>query len=214
MKFLSYINGVSYAFEGYMVNEFTYSIQCSPAQIVPFNEARDVSHQSCALAGSKPGSLFVAGSDYLQTAFGYSHTHIWRNVGVVIAFTALYLIPTIIASELLPFAGGGGAATVFARTTRAKRAMRQSQVQKDDLEGNSIQGADVGNPLDLVSQHSSSIRTRTSTSGDKKRREDLDQKPIFTWKDVNYTIDGHHLLDNIDGYVKPGEMTVYFLLFD
>jgi hypothetical protein len=24
-----------------MVNEFTYSIQCSPAQIVPFNEARD-----------------------------------------------------------------------------------------------------------------------------------------------------------------------------
>ena len=197
-----------------MTNEFTYSIQCSPSQIVPFNQARDAVFQSCAFAGNKPGSLFVEGSDYLSASFGYSHTHIWRNVGVVIAFTALYLIPTIIASELLPFAGGGGAATVFARTTRAKRAMRQSQVQKDDLEGNSIQGTDVGNPLDLVSQHSSSIRTRTSTSGDKKRREDLDQKPIFTWKDINYTIDGHHLLDNIDGYVKPGEMTVYFLLFD
>jgi ATP-binding cassette, subfamily G (WHITE), member 2, SNQ2 len=214
MKFLSYINGLSYVFEGYMTNEFTYSIQCSPSQIVPFNQARDAAFQSCAFAGNKPGSLFVEGSDYLSASFGYSHTHIWRNVGVVIAFTALYLIPTIIASELLPFAGGGGAATVFARTTRAKRAMRQSQVQKDDLEGNSIQGTDVGNPLDLVSQHSSSIRTRTSTSGDKKRREDLDQKPIFTWKDINYTIDGHHLLDNIDGYVKPGEMTVNFLLFD
>lgn len=197
-----------------MTNEFTYSIQCSPSQIVPFNQARDAAFQSCAFAGNKAGSLFVEGSDYLSASFGYSHTHIWRNVGVVIAFTALYLIPTIIASELLPFAGGGGAATVFARTTRAKRAMRQSQVQKDDLEGNSIQGTDVGNPLDLVSQHSSSIRTRTSTSGDKKRRDDLDQKPIFTWKDINYTIDGHHLLDNIDGYVKPGEMTVYFLLFD
>jgi ATP-binding cassette, subfamily G (WHITE), member 2, SNQ2 len=211
MKFLSYINGVSYVFEGFMINEFTYSIQCSPSQIVPFNQARDAAFQSCAFAGNKPGSLFVEGSDYLSASFGYSHTHLWRNVGVVIAFAALYIIPTIIASELLPFAGSGGAATVFAPTKRAKRALRQSQVQQDDLEGNSVQGTNVGNPLDLVSKRSGSDRTaQTSTSDDKKRRPDFDQKPIFTWKDVNYTIDGHHLLDNIDGYVKPGEMTVCF----
>jgi ATP-binding cassette, subfamily G (WHITE), member 2, SNQ2 len=194
MKFLSYINGISYVFEGFMINEFTYSIQCPSSQIVPFNQPRDAAFQSCAFAGNKRGSLFVEGSDYLSASFGYSHTHLWRNVGVVIACTALYIIPTI-----------------FAPTKRAKCAVRQSQAQRDDLEGNSVRETNVGNPLDLVSKCSGSDRTaQTSTSDDKKRCPDLDQKPIFTWKDVNYTIDWHHLLDNIDGYVKPGEMTVCF----
>lgn len=213
MKFLSYINGVSYAFEGYMVNEFTYSIQCSPAQIVPFNEARDVSYQSCALAGSKPGSLFVAGSDYLQTAFGYSHTHIWRNVGVVIAFTVLYLIPTIVASELLPFVAVGGGATIFAPTKRTKRAMRQPEAQwDDDPEAKAVRGSVASNPLDLALKYSAAGKrpAQISDMDDewKKFPRDLEQKAIFTWKDLNYTIDGHGLLNNIDGYVKPGEMTV------
>ena len=195
-----------------MVNEFTYSIQCSPSQIVPFNQARDAAFQSCAFAGNKPGFLVVEGSDYLSASFGYSHTHLWRNVGVIIAFTALYIIPTIVASELLPFAGGGGAATVFAPTKRAKRAVRQSQVQRDDLEGNFVKGTHAGNPLDLVAKRSGSDGTaQNSTSDAEKNHRDLDQKSIFTWKDVTYTIDGHQLLDNIDGYVKPGEMTVCFL---
>jgi ATP-binding cassette, subfamily G (WHITE), member 2, SNQ2 len=211
MKFLSYINGVSYVFEGYMVNEFTYSIQCSPAQIVPFNEAREAVYQSCSFAGNKPGSLFVEGSDYLSASFGYSHTHLWRNVGVVIAFTALYVIPTIIASELLPFAGSGGGTTVFAPTKNAKRAVRQSEAQRDDPEANAVKGTIAGNQLDLTSTRSTSDRTaHTSASDEKKPPTGLEQRPIFTWKDINYTVDGHHLLNNIDGYVKPGEMTVYF----
>src|ERR1700689_1443770 len=140
MKFLSYINGISYVFEGFMVNEFTYSMQCSPAQIVPFNQARNITYESCAFAGNKPGTLFVEGSDYLSASFGYSHSHLWRNVGVVIAFTALYIIPTIIASELLPFAGGGGGTTVFAPTKKAKRAVRQCETRQNVPEANAVKG--------------------------------------------------------------------------
>jgi len=210
MKFFSYINGVSYVFEGYMVNEFTYSVQCSPAQIVPFGEARNATYQSCALAGNQRGSLSVRGSDYLSASFGYSHTHLWRNIGVVIAFTVLYIILTIIASELLPFVGDGGGATVFAPTRKTKRALRQAEARRDDPEANAVKGSKTGDQLDLVATRSTSDRTaRASISEDeRKRRRDLEQKSIFTWKDINYTIDGHHLLNNIYGYVKPGEMTV------
>jgi ATP-binding cassette, subfamily G (WHITE), member 2, SNQ2 len=210
MKFFSYINGVSYVFEGYMVNEFTYSVQCSPAQIVPFGEARNATYQSCALAGNKQGSLSVRGSDYLSASFGYSHTHLWRNIGIVIAFTVLYIILTIIASELLPFVGDGGGATVFAPTRKAKRALRQAEARRDDTEANAVKGSKTGDQLDLVATRSTSDRTaRASNSEDeRKRRRDLEQKSIFTWKDINYTIDGHYLLNNIYGYVKPGEMTV------
>jgi hypothetical protein len=210
MRFFSYINGVSYVFEGYMANEFTYSIQCSPSQIVPFNEVRDVIYQSCALAGNKPGSLFVEGSDYIGAAFGYSRGHLWRNVGVVIAFTVLYIIPTIIASELLPFVGSGGGSTVFAPTKRAKRVVRQSEAHQDDLEANAVKSTGAGNQYELALKRSTSERTaRTSRSqGERKSHPDIEQRPAFTWKDLNYTVDGHHLLNNIDGYVKPGEMTV------
>jgi ATP-binding cassette subfamily G (WHITE) protein 2 (SNQ2) len=207
MRFLSYINGVSYVFEGFMVNEFTYSIPCSPSQIVPFNEARDVTYQSCAFAGNKPGSLSVEGPDYLNASFGYSHTHLWRNIGIVIAFTVLYIIPTIVVSELLPFAGSGGGNTVFAPTKEARRAVRQSEAHQDDPEANANKGPGADIQFDLVSTRSTSERTAHSQD-EKRSRPDIEQRPIFTWKDLNYTVNGHHLLKNVDGYVKPGEMTV------
>lgn len=194
MKFLSYINGVSYVFEGYMVNEFTYPISCSPAQIVPFNAPFSPVHQSCAFPGNRPNSpdLAVQGADYLRSAFGYEHKNLWRNVGVVIAFTVLYLVPTVLAAEMLPFAGegSGSGGMVFAR--------RKSK--KEDLEkGISRQGSD---------------RTaRVQEEEEKNTGKELDGKAVFTWKDVNYTIDGHHLLVNVDGYVKPGEMTVGVFIF-
>jgi hypothetical protein len=210
MRFLSYINGVSYVFEGYMVNEFTYSIKCSPGQIVPFNEARDVNYQTCALPGNKGGSLSVESSDYLNASFAYSHTHIWRNVGIIIAFTILYIIPTVIASEILPFVSSGGGSTIFAPTKMARRAVRQSEVRQDDPEANAVKGTETSNPHALISSRPPSECTvRAPDSEDKMiTRRDLEQRPIFTWKSVNYTVNGHRLLNSIDGYVKPGEMTV------
>lgn len=103
LKFLSYIqgsfshavfslfvilifpsSGISFAYEGVVVNEFTYPMPCDPAQIVPFGEAREVAYQTCAVPGSKIGSLIVQGSDYVRESLGYSHSHLWRNVGVLV----------------------------------------------------------------------------------------------------------------------------------
>lgn len=207
MRFLSYINGISYVFEAFMVNEFTYDILCAPTQIVPFNAVQNAAYQTCAFQGNTPGSLSVPGAAYLSSAFGYSHSHLWRNFGVVIAFTVLYLVPTIIASEYLPFAGGGGGFTVFAKTKNAKRAENDAKKsRKNDPEAGAVKAVKPGEELALVS--SNSDRTARSESGNGKGGlKDLDAKPVFTWKDVRYTVNGKDLLNGIDGYVKPGEMT-------
>ncbi|KAF7965972.1 hypothetical protein HWV62_40705 [Athelia sp. TMB] len=203
MKFLSYINGISYVFEGFMVNEFTYAIPCAAASIVPFGAPAPsgTAYQTCAFPGNTPGSLSVPSASYLATAFGYSHSHLWRNVGVVIAFTVLYLVPTIVAAELLPFAGGGAGFTIFARTKNAKRAAKlaKAQAAHPDPEAKA--------DLALSPSRSASERTVGAREDEKPRAVDLDARPVFTWRDVHYAVAGKDLLNGIDGYVRPGQLT-------
>ncbi len=212
---LSWVNGVSYAFEGFMANEFRYPIQCAAAQIIPFGEARDVAYQTCALQGATPGSLTVDPEAFLQTSFGYSQAHIGRAIGAVIGFTALYLIPTIFLSEVFSFQGGGGV-TVFARTKRAKQLLKQSKgPAADDVEA----GASKLTPS--TSDNDSADRTRAPTPNEEKapklkdgaeltaaQTRKYDSKPVFTWRDVNLVLpNGRKLLQNVDGMVRPGQMT-------
>lgn len=215
--FLSWINTVSYAFEGFMANEFRYPIQCAASQIIPFNQARDVQYQTCALAGSTPGSLTVDPESYLQTSFGYSQSHIGRSIGAIIGFTALYLIPTIFFSEIFSFQGAGGV-TIFARTKHAKEQLKQDETPRsDDIEASAAAKKISPTPS---SENDSADRTRAPTpteeapkfkDGDRLHAAQtgkFGEKPVFTWRDVNLRLDsGRMLLQNVDGYVKPGRMT-------
>ncbi|KAK0559020.1 ATP-binding cassette transporter snq2 [Tilletia horrida] len=225
MIFLSYIQGLSYAFEGLIANEFSYPIDCAPSQIVPFGEVRDVQYQTCALTGSKPGSIVVQGEDYLQTTFGYSRSHIGRNIGVVIAFCVLYLIPTVIASEIMNFGGSGGGVTVFARTKRAKAQLADaSVVPKQDIEAASDQlkpsraGSDVTRTGDDDTIAHADNKEKTPVAGFNSSQKGAaalhkhvpaSERPIFTWSDINLQLPngGRKLLQHVDGYVKPGTMT-------
>ena len=200
LVWLNYAQPISYAFEGFLANELNYDIQCNPSQIVPFGQARDIAAQTCALTGSQPGSLTVASADYLSVTFGYSRANIGRNVGVVIAFSVLYLIPTIIGAEVMNFGGAGGGVTVFARTKNAKAklaapAPAPSAADDEEKQASSHSGA-------------GSVTRANSTEGVKLKQSELDERAVFTWKDVNLQLEsGRKLLDGIDGYVKPGTIT-------
>ncbi|KDN44707.1 hypothetical protein K437DRAFT_286057 [Tilletiaria anomala UBC 951] len=194
--FLSWINATSYAFEGFMANEFRYPIECSPAHIVPFNEVRNPAYQTCALAGATAGSLTVDPEAYLQTSYGYSTGHIGRSLGAVIGFTFLYLILTVIFSEIFDFQGAGGV-NVFARTKRTKRQLRSSN-----------------RPMDIKVEKVASNTSPTSPNPAETIKPSLsrlvryESKPIFTWRNVNLELDsGRKLLQNVDGLVRPGRMT-------
>lgn len=234
---LSYVNGISYAFEGMLVNEIAYDIPCNPTQIVPFGEVRNAMYQTCALTGGQPGELVVPAASYLGTTFGYKRYHVSYDWAVLLAFTVLYFIPTLIAAEVIDWTGGGGGVTVFARTKNAKRKVKGQESESKHATSGDVEAVAAGNekkrqsPVGADASSSGKENGGDSTrapSRDNSEPEaskvemgyegkplkskptpsDFDNRAIFTWRDVNLTLPaGRKLLHQVDGWVKPGEMT-------
>ena len=77
-----------YAYESIMLNEFTsLSFVCTQANTVPHGAGYDNSgFQTCAVSGSTPGQLSVAGEAYVASEYGFVPDHLWRNVGINAGF--------------------------------------------------------------------------------------------------------------------------------
>ncbi|KAI1477578.1 ABC-2 type transporter-domain-containing protein [Daldinia eschscholtzii] len=200
---LYWINPLSYSFEAVLANELSDQLMdCAPEQLVPQGPNILPEYQGCAFTGSRPNSRVVAGSDYLQTALGYSRSNLWRNFGVVIAFGVLYLLITIVITETFDFSSDGGGALIFKKSRRAKKQAQKSATPSD-VEN---QGAD--------SSRSSATRVENSQATSGEQSETLGQltksESIFTWRDVEYTVPylggERKLLNKVNGYAKPGIM--------
>ncbi|KAL4872051.1 hypothetical protein BDV12DRAFT_162939 [Aspergillus spectabilis] len=192
---LFYVNPLSYSYEAVLGNEFSGRVlQCDPSMLVPQGPGVDPRYQGCALTGSQLGSTDVAGSDYLSTTFQFTRSHLWRNFGVVIAFTVLYILVTIIATETLSFVGGGGGALVFKKSKKAKQIKAAADKPKDEESGKSN-----GTLMQSSSDESNGAFNRISSS-----------ERIFTWNNVEYTVPygsgTRKLLNGVSGYAKPGVM--------
>ncbi|KAL5339680.1 ABC-2 type transporter-domain-containing protein [Aspergillus crustosus] len=191
---LFYVNPLSYSYEAVLSNEFSDRVmQCDPSMLVPQGPGVDPRYQGCALTGSQLGTTDVTGSDYLSTTFQFTRSHLWRNFGVVIAFTVLYILVTIIATETLSFVGGGGGALVFKKSKKAKQLKAAAEKPNDEETGNS------DGTLAQSGSASNSAFNRISSS-----------ERIFTWNNVEYTVPygsgTRKLLNGVSGYAKPGLM--------
>lgn len=203
---LSYSNGISYAFEGMLVNEIAYDIPCLNQAIVPFNEVRDAAYQTCALTGSRPGSLIVTASDYLSTTFGYKRYHVSYDWAVLLAFSILYLVPTILASELINWGGSGGGVTVYADTPDARRRIKGEQLAASP-NNNDLESGNQGDSTRAPSREDSETKAGNNSTKELSK-EAMESRAIFTWKDINLALpNGRKLLQHVDGWVKPGELT-------
>ncbi|CAC9892285.1 unnamed protein product [Aureobasidium pullulans] len=203
---LRWVNPVQYGFEGLMANEFyNLELQCVPPYLVPPN-APSAEYQSCALQGSTPGSPVVNGADYIQTAFTYSRSHLWRNFGFICAFFLFFVALTAIGMELQKPNKGGGEVTVF------KRGQVPRSVENDVETG--------GRASDEESGEANSGQVDATPNNDEAHKEsDSDDtvaaigknETIFTWQNVNYTIpyEGgeRKLLQDVSGFVRPGKLT-------
>jgi len=201
-KWLQYINPVAYAFEILMVNQFdTLAIQCVPPNLVPQGPNVSSQYQSCTIQGSQPGQAVVSGAAYIETAFSYSRTHLWRNIGILFAFWLFFIVLTMIGQELKKPNAGGGAVTIF------KRGQAPTSVQKAMEKGST--------PLDeekAAAASNEKIEDETSGSESGQELEGIHRNDtVFTWQNVNYTIptgDGERqLLQDVQGYVRPGRLT-------
>ncbi|KAI2628414.1 ABC-2 type transporter-domain-containing protein [Xylaria nigripes] len=196
-----WINPLAYSFEAVLTNELSGRVmQCAPEQLVPRGPNVTSEFQGCLLAGSAINSIEVPSHAYLEQALHYSHSNLWRNFGVVIAFTVLYIAVTILATETLSFASDGGGALVFKKSQKIKR-----QVEK------AAAPADVENNFDSgFSATSSSNGAGASTAKDEEGNlhKISGSESIFTWRDVEYTVPYNggerKILNKVNGYAKPG----------
>ncbi|PIA89663.1 Brefeldin A resistance protein [Cercospora beticola] len=202
---LYHINPISYSFEAVLTNEFAgRTMECAPSQLVPQGPGVDPAFQGCPLAGAAVNAQQVEGSAYLATQYNYSRSNLWRNFGVVIAFTVLYIILTLVATELFDFSGGGGGALTFKKSRRAKKQVKQAAPADEEKGGHADD-----------SDSSTKKESGIGESGDsEKESEALEQitksESIFTWRDVEYTVpylgSEKKLLNKVNGYAKPGVM--------
>lgn len=192
-----------------MANEFyNLEILCEPPYLVPAIPNANPAYQSCALQGSQPGRTIVQGSDYIQVAFSYSRSHLWRNFGFICAFFLFFVFLTALGMELQKPNKGGGAITVYKRgqtPQSVERAMDGKSQPNDEESGSSSDG----NVTALEANESGNVTS--GKSKDKEIAKDLANDTIFTWQNVNYTIPYNggerQLLQDVQGYVKPGTLT-------
>jgi ATP-binding cassette, subfamily G (WHITE), member 2, SNQ2 len=205
------MNPVQYGFETLMLNEFyNLVLQCVPPNLVPAsNLGGRPGHQSCTLASSQPDQTIVYGANYIQTAFTYKRSHLWRNFGILWAFFIFFLTLTMYGMEVAKPNSGGGSVTIF-KCGQVPKKVEESietggRAATDEESGRTLVGVMSEKPSNANSTTSSSLDEQTSTGGVAKN------ETVFTYQDVNYTIpyEGgrRKLVSDVQGYVRPGKLT-------
>ncbi|UNI23908.1 hypothetical protein JDV02_009700 [Purpureocillium takamizusanense] len=193
-----WINPQAYAFDALLSNEFHNKIiPCVGNNLIPSGpNYTDGASQACSgVGGAVPGQNFVDGDAYLAS-LSYSHAHLWRNFGIVWAWWAFFVAITVFATTRWRSSSENGPSLLIPReNAHIVNAHRQS-----DEEG----------------QASGKQVTSTSPSGENSGDESappnlVRNTSVFTWKNLSYTVKtpsgDRLLLDNVQGWVKPGNLT-------
>ncbi|KAI9818834.1 MAG: hypothetical protein M1827_007655 [Pycnora praestabilis] len=198
-KWLIWVNPVQYGFEALMSNEFSnLDIQCVPPYLVPQGPSAQPQYQSCLIQGSQPGQTTVNGGDYIKTAFTYSRSHLWRNIGIIFGFWIFFVVLTMIGMEIAKPNAGGGAVTIF------KRGQVPKSVEKA-MDNGTV-------PSDEETGEKSGIEESSGSDSDKDDIKGVAKNDtVFTYTNVNYTIPyqggERQLLKDVQGFVRPGRLT-------
>ncbi|KAK5661892.1 hypothetical protein OQA88_10001 [Cercophora sp. LCS_1] len=171
-----------------MENEFTrIDMTCTADSLVPAGPGYDdINHQVCTLAGSTPGTLEVSGSAYIQQGFSYNPGDLWRNWGIVMSLIVLYLILNVVLGEIVKHGMGGNTAKIFQKPNAEREKLNADLLAKRD-------------------------QRRQARKNNESSELKIESKSILTWENLCYEVPvpggTRRLLDNVFGYVKPGELT-------
>lgn len=182
---VSYLNPVFYAFESLMVNEFKRTtFTCAESNILPSGPGYPNGlgpNQICTVAGATPGSLNIPGMNYLTASFDYQVSHLWRNVGILLAILFGLVGIVCLVSE---FQNTGGSAS--AMTVTKPPSKEEAELNKR-------------------------LADRRSGAAEKTEAKLEVHGQTFTWSNLKYTVPvkggKRQLLDSVSGYVIPGTMT-------
>ncbi|KAJ2437842.1 ATP-binding cassette transporter snq2, partial [Coemansia sp. RSA 2440] len=180
------INPLAYAYKALMANEFrNLELECTGMSLVPSGPGfDDIAHQVCTLQGARPGELNVLGRDYIAVGYQIYIKDQWKNFAAVIGYWIVFVIAMAVVMEFVEFGNTGYTIRVYKR--------RKPKVT-------------------LVTEDQVSASKETLTFSDSPTDEQILAGTTFTWKDLNYTVPvkggSRQLLDNVAGFIKPGQMT-------
>lgn len=188
IRWIYWLNALGLGFSALMENEFSrIDLTCTAESLVPSGPGyTNISHQVCTLAGSIPGTDQVSGSAYITQGFDYLPSQLWRNFGIIIALIAGFLFCNAALGEWVNFGAGGNAAKVFQKPNKEREELNAALVAKRDAR-------------------------RSSKNEEEGSELNINSKAILTWEGLNYEVPTPagqlRLLNNIYGYVQPGELT-------
>lgn len=192
---ISWINPMAYGFEALLGNEFHG--QDIP-NLIPNGPGYlpGEGGQACAgVSGARVGASSLTVDEYLWS-MEFSHDHVWRNVGIICAWWVLFVALTIFFTSKWKFTGDGGRSLLIPRekASKTKHVLQLADGETTQVEKQSHQpglqspNANPGTGPDLISN-----------------------KSVYTWRNLTYTVrtpDGDRvLLDNVQGYAKPGMLS-------
>jgi ABC-type multidrug transport system ATPase subunit/ABC-type multidrug transport system permease subunit len=189
-RWINYIDPVAYGFESLMINEFTKrTFPCTTAT-PPYGSFQ---HGFCNAVGAVAGENFVDGDVYLKSAYNYVASHRWRNFGILCAFMVFFFAVHLLTTEYIQAKKSKGEVLVF-RRGHIPEEMKKGFT--DDPEDLNIR--DPGPRKDEASDQDSTNFIQRQTA-------------IFQWHDLCYDIkikgEPRRILDNVDGWIKPGTLT-------
>ncbi|KAF5005412.1 hypothetical protein FDECE_8133 [Fusarium decemcellulare] len=193
-SWIFWINPMAYAFDGLLSNEFHgQNIPCVGPYLIPNGPGytEGLGGQACAgVGGALPGATGVTGEQYLDH-MSFGHSHIWRNFGIICAWWVLFIGLTIFFTNRWKQVGEGGRNLLIPR--------EQHHKSKHLFQP----------PTDEESRASEKTPANSGSDSDGTLNNELIRnRSIFTWRNLTYTVktsDGDRkLLDNVQGYVKPG----------
>lgn len=199
LSWIFWINPMAYAFEALLGNEFHgQDIPCVGPNVIPNGPGylSGEGGQACAgVSGARVGASSLTGDEYLWS-MEFSHDHVWRNVGIICAWWVLFVALTIFFTSRWKLTGEGGRSLLIPREKagKAKHVLQlaDEETRQTEKQAHQIPGSQSPNANGDPSTGPDLIRNRS----------------IFTWRNLTYTVktpDGDRvLLDNVQGYVKPG----------
>ncbi|XDG05995.1 hypothetical protein ABKA04_005610 [Annulohypoxylon sp. FPYF3050] len=199
LGWLRYLDPMYYALESVMLNEFLSSgYQCSAQDTVPRGpDYSDTAFQVCAVESSVPGNLLLSGRRYLEVAYTFFQSNLWRNIGINAAFFGFFALCVTIGMERFK-TPAGRMSTIFYSTSIEKKEISGYTSRVSDEEMLTGQDTD-GSDNSLRETHTPCNQTMTSS------------KRHFAWKDLCLDVqvggENRRLLDNVSGWLEPGTMT-------
>lgn len=134
LSWIRWLNPIYYSVEAVLSNELEGLVfECVPRQLAPFGPGYIGAPAGCAIKGAERGATFVTGNAYLESALGFSTSHIWRNFGIVMAWWTVYVVLGCIAIENVPAAGSGRGVTLYKIGGQIEAAeLRDNSTEKEE----------------------------------------------------------------------------------